>query len=107
MRTICIPIDDQGGVEPRWGKAPKVAIAKVDGGQVQAWEEFSVGWDVLHGQNGEGQHHARVAKFLMDHGVTEVAAQHMGHGMEHMLQSMHLELHLGVNGMAKTVVTQL
>lgn len=107
MRIVCIPIDDAGAVEPRWGKAPKVAIAKVEGGKIESWEEIPVGWDELHGQSGEGQHHARVAKFLIDHQVTDVAAQHMGHGMEHMLHSMHVDLHLGVNGMAKTVVAEL
>ena len=108
MRVICIPVDDQGRVEPRWGKAPEVAVAQVnDQGQIENWEVFAVGWDVLHDQNGEGQHHARIARFLMDHKVTDVAAGHMGPGMERMIQSMRLNLHLGAQGDARAVVERL
>ncbi len=108
MRTVCIPVDDSGQVEPRWGKAPKVAVAKLnDQGQIDTWEEFAVGWDVLHDENGEGQHHARIARFLMDHQVTDVAAEHMGPGMERMIQSMRLNLHLGVHGDARSAVEQV
>jgi predicted Fe-Mo cluster-binding NifX family protein len=108
MKVVCIPVDDQGQVEPRWGKAPKVAIVQLDdAGHIAQWEEFAVGWDALHDQNGEGQHHARIARFLMDHHVTDVVAEHMGPGMERMIQSMRLGIYLGAHGDARAVVEHL
>ncbi len=104
---VCIPVMENGQVEPRWGKAPRVALATVESQQVEKWEEVDVHWDTLHDQDGEGQHHARIARFLMDHHVTDVAASHMGPGMERMLGSMRLNTALGVEGDARQAVAKL
>lgn len=104
---ICIPVDETGQVEPRWGRAPRVALATIENHQITNWEEFDVHWDTLHDQDGEGRHHARIAKFLMDHHVSDVAASHMGPGMSRMLESMRLHTYLGVEGNARQVIEQL
>lgn len=106
-RIICIPVTLDGEVEPRWGKAPRVALATVENQTVTGWEEEDVHWDTLHDEGGEGKHHARIARFLMDHHVTDVAASHMGQGMDRMLGSMRLNVHLGVEGDAHAVVERL
>ncbi|MCL4494839.1 MAG: hypothetical protein M1294_08490 [Firmicutes bacterium] len=106
-RVVCIPVDAQGQVDARWGRAARVALATVDSHQITSWNEVDVHWDTLHDEDGEGRHHARVAKFLMDNQVTDVAANHMGPGMARMLESMRLRTHLGVDGNARDVVERL
>jgi predicted Fe-Mo cluster-binding NifX family protein len=104
---VCIPVMENGQVEPSWGRAPRVALATVENHAVEKWEEMDVHWDSLHDQDGEGQHHARIAKFLMEHHVTDVAASHMGPGMERMLGAMRLNTALGIEGNAHQVVENL
>lgn len=105
-RVVCVPVDPTGQVEPRWGRAPRVALARLDGGDVKTWEEHDVGWDALHEERAEGLHHAGVARFLQEHGVTDVVAHHMGPGMEHMLARMGLRVHLGAQGDARRAVRE-
>lgn len=45
---VCIPVSPDGSVDPRWGRAQRVAIAEVDGVSVTSWREFDVGWGSLH-----------------------------------------------------------
>ncbi len=106
-RVICIPVDVNGQVDSRWGRVARVALATVDENRITSWEEVDVHWDILHDQNGEGQHHARVAKFLLDNQVTDVACNHMGQGMVRMLESMRLRSHLGASGNARAVIEHL
>ena len=70
---VAIPVTEDGGVGRRWGKAERVAVAAVDDGAVTAWE---------------GSHHARVVRFLREHGVTHVVVDHMGAGMVRMMATM-------------------
>jgi predicted Fe-Mo cluster-binding NifX family protein len=65
------------------------------------WDEFEVGWDQTHDAADHGSHHARIARFLLDHDVEVVVAEHMGPGMQHMLGKMGLEVQLGKLGPAK------
>ncbi len=44
---MCIPVTKSGAVDPRWGRADRVAVADVSDGQVTSWEEFQVQWGVL------------------------------------------------------------
>lgn len=99
---VCVPIGAGGTVGPRWGKADRVAVADVTGGAITAWEEFDVGWDVLHDQGTEGSHHARVVKFLRDNQVEVVAAPHVGPGMVRMLDTMRIRLVTGAAGDARS-----
>ncbi len=99
--VVCVPVTVDGAVDHSWGRARRVAVAEVTGGGVASWEEFDVGWDVLHDSDGEGRHHARLARFLLDHQVEAVAAGHMGAPMEHMLGKMGLKVVLGASGDAR------
>ena len=59
--NFMIPVRDDGSVEPRFGRAPKVAVATVDdSGSITGWQTFDVQWDRLHDEGPEGSHHARI-----------------------------------------------
>jgi predicted Fe-Mo cluster-binding NifX family protein len=98
---ICVPVTAEGQVDPRWGRAARVAVADVRSGLVERWQEFDVAWDRLHDETTEGGHHARVARFLQDNHVEIVAAGHMGGEMARMLDRMGIGVHLGVDGDAR------
>lgn len=101
---VCVPVDHEGAVDPRWGRAAQVALATVEGDVVSEWHELSVTWDSLHDTGGEGAHHARVARFLREHHVEVVVADHMGEGMSRMLRTMGITAHLGAAGDARQAV---
>ncbi len=101
---VCVPVDADGAVDPRWGRAARVALATVEGDVVKEWSEVSVTWDSLHDTGGEGAHHARVARFLREHHVEAVVAHHMGAGMTRMLGTMGIAAHLGAAGDARLAV---
>ncbi len=102
MSTIvCVPVSPDGSIDPRWGRADRVAIAEVGDAGIEKWQEHEVGWGRLHDAGPEGQHHARVATFLREQGVRAVVAHHMGAGMEQMLARMEIAVHLGASGSAK------
>jgi predicted Fe-Mo cluster-binding NifX family protein len=101
---VCVPVDPDGSVDPRWGRAQRVAIATVVGGTIKSWQEFDVGWGTLHDAGPEGQHHARVARFLEEHGVQRVVAGHMGDGMRQMLAKMNIAVRVGATGPARQAV---
>jgi predicted Fe-Mo cluster-binding NifX family protein len=90
---VCVAVNKDGTVGPRWGRADRVAVASVTGSGIESWDEFDVGWDQLHDAGPEGQHHARVARFLQDHGVEAVVAYHVGLGMQQMLGKMGVAIH--------------
>lgn len=99
---VCVPITAEGEVDPRWGRAERLAVADVTDGEIRDWQEFTVGWGTLHDQGTEGAHHARVARFLRDNQVQAVAVQHVGPGMERMLASMSIRVVSGLGGDARS-----
>lgn len=99
--VVCVPVTVDGLIDPRWGRADRVAIAEVTGSEISNWQEFDVAWGTPHDVGTEGSHHARVARFLQDHVVEAVVANHMGPGMMHMLERMGLEVRLGAMGGAR------
>jgi predicted Fe-Mo cluster-binding NifX family protein len=101
---VCIPVTTEGQVDPRWGRAARVAVAEVQDGSLIAWEEFDVAWDRLHDETTEGGHHARVARFLQGNRVETVAAGHMGEPMVQMLERMGIAVRLDVAGNAREAV---
>lgn len=103
--VVAVPLDGTD-VGQRWGRAERVAVALVLDGDIAWWIENPVGWDVAHDEGGEGQHHARVARFLREHSVRVVAADHVGDGMARMLSSMDIQLVTGANGPARQAVLQ-
>lgn len=98
---VCLPVRQDGSLDPRWGRAERVAVAEVSANGIESWHEFEVGWDRLHDSGTEGGHHARVARFLREHAVEAVVANHMGPDMEHMLGKMEIEVRLGAAGRAR------
>lgn len=103
---ICIPVAGDGQVDPRWGRADLVAVADVDDGLIIGWTEHEVAWDSLHDAGSEGQHHARIARFLREHHADTVVAGHMGGGMLRMLRTMGLTVYLGAHGDAHQAVKE-
>lgn len=101
---VCVPVLPDGSIDPRWGRAQRVAVADVDAGAIRSWEEFDVGWGSAHDSGPEGQHHARIARFLTEHRVQRVVADHVGEGMRQMLASMKIDLRLGAAGPARRSV---
>lgn len=103
----CIAIAHGDQVGDGWGRAHDVAVADISpDGEVRSWEEYPVRWDELHGQGGEGAHHARIATFLMDHQVERVITGHMGAGMSHMLEKMKISTVVDVSGNARQIAAQ-
>jgi predicted Fe-Mo cluster-binding NifX family protein len=98
---VCVPITKEGLIDPRWGRADHVAITEVTGDGIASWQEFEVGWNALHDAGTEGSHHARVARFLKEHHVDAVLANHMGPPMVHMLERMGVKVLLGAMGNAR------
>lgn len=104
---VCIPVTLDGNIDPRWGRADWVAIADVQGGKIQKWLEVEVSWSRLHDEGTEGSHHARVVKFLREHGVEAVVVNHMGEGMTRMLKTMEIPVYLGASGDARAAVQEM
>lgn len=86
------------------GRASHAAVASVSNGRIVSWEEHEVGWDRLHDQGAEGAHHARIVRFLREHGVEVVVARGMGPGMQRTLGSMGVRSVIGVEGDAREAV---
>ncbi len=101
---VCIPVMPDGSVDPRWGRAERVAVATVGAAGIESWQEFDVGWGTLHDAGPEGQHHARVARFLQEQHVELIVANHMGQGMAQMLPKMGIAVRLGAAGPARDAV---
>jgi predicted Fe-Mo cluster-binding NifX family protein len=104
---ICVPITPDGAVDPRWGRAQRVAVADVVGGEVHDWQEFQVGWGILHDEGTEGAHHARVATFLRDNGIETVGVEHLGPGMHRMLETMGIRIVTDITGDARKAAAGL
>ncbi len=101
---VCVPITADGEVDPRWGRADRVAVADVTDGEIRGWQEFTVSWGTLHDTGTEGAHHARVARFLRDNQIQVIAAHHVGPGMQRMLDSMTIPVVTGLGGDARSAV---
>jgi len=99
--VVCVPVTMEGMIDPRWGRADRVAIAEVTDDGIAAWHEVDVGWSTLHDAGAEGSHHARVVRFLREHNVEAVVANHMGEPMVHTLERMGLKVWLGAIGDAR------
>lgn len=98
--VIAIPVTPDEQVDPRFGRAPDIAVAVVDDVRIAAWHVHHVSWDVLHDQSGGGQHHARVVRFIRDNAIQAVAAAGMGGGMAHTLGLLGTKIVIGVPAMS-------
>lgn len=101
---LCVPVTSDGQVDPRWGKADRVAVVDVIEGEIANWQEIETSWSRLHDEGTHGSHHARVVTFLRENQVEVVVANHMGDPMVRMLATMSLPVHLGAAGDARAAV---
>ncbi len=101
---VMTPVTPEGDTDPRFGRAPRVAVAKVVDGQIASWAEHQVNWDVLHDEGTHGAHHARVMTFLKEQGVDAVVSAEMGPGMARMLETAKIPVMLASPGDAKASV---
>lgn len=101
---VAVAVTDTGAVDPRWGRAERVAIAEVVGSSVASWVVHDVGWAGGHDESTEARHHASIARFLRTQQVQAVVAHHVGAGMARMLGTMGIDLHLGASGDARDAV---
>ena len=101
MRIIAINVaGDQVG--EGFGRAHTVVVAQIDGGAIQEWIPYDVGWDVAHDQAAShGAHHATIVRFLNDHDVDAVVSGHIGPPMAHTLEAMGVAAYVGVTGDAR------
>ena len=101
---VAIALSSDGTAGQGWGRAPRVAIARVQAGRIEAWKIHDVRWDELHDEGTEGGHHARIARFLKEQDVELVLAGHMGPPMAQMLARMDVAVRLGDDGDARAAV---
>ena len=85
------------------GRAHTMAVARVAGGAVTAWEEHEVNWDALHDAGPEGAHHGRIVRFMREHGVQAVVSGHMGPPMVNTMQKLGVTPMVGAAGPAREV----
>jgi predicted Fe-Mo cluster-binding NifX family protein len=101
---VCVPVTAEGSVDPRWGRAERIALAELSADAIANWQELDVGWGGLHDSGSEGSHHARIARFLREQCVEAVVADHMGQPMQQMLDKLGIKVRLGAGGDAKAAV---
>lgn len=101
---VAVPVTPEGQVDPRWGKADRVAVATVQDGEVQEWQVHQTNWHRLHDQGHHGTHHARVVRFLRDNRVEAVVIDHAGAPMLNTMEKMGLKIVLHAAGPARQAV---
>ncbi len=101
---LCVPVLPDGAVDSRFGRADRLAVARVEGHQIVDWQEYDELWSVRHDEGSSARHHARVARFLREHQVEGVVAHHVGDGMVRQLGVMKVALSLGASGDARQAV---
>lgn len=102
---VMTTLDAAGNVGGGLGRAARVAVARVEGGEIASWDEHEVAWDRLHDEGTEGSHHARIVTFLREHHVNVVVAKGIGEGMQRVLGNMGIRMALGVQGDAREAAT--
>lgn len=101
---IAIPIDADGNVDPRWGRARYVAIAETDPlHRLAGFSTHLVRWDELHDAGTHGAHHARIVRFLREQEADAVAAAHLGPGIARSIDKMGLVVLTGAAGDARSL----
>ena len=108
MSTIvCVPMNPDATVTPRLGQAPRVAVCRIDAGQVESWAEHPVEWDTTYGVDVLGVHHPRVIRFLRDNDVEVVVADQVCDSMQSVLDSLDIRLYTGLTGDAHAAVASV
>ena len=89
---VATPVTEDGRSAPAWGKAHWIGVAEVSDGHVSSWQVHEVAWDVSHDEGTHGSHHARIVRFLKEHGIEAVVVDHMGPGMVQVMATMRIPL---------------
>ena len=103
-RTVCIPVNADGTIHDRLGKAPVAVVCQVRDDAVVDWVQHDVHWDQTYGVDVMGVHHPRVIRFLQEHQVDTVVADNVCDGMMRVFDSLGITLYAGVTGDARTAV---
>lgn len=105
-KVVFVPVNADQSVCPHFGKAHYAATCRVVDGRIEDWQEHVVDWDTLH-DSGEGNHHARIVRFMRENGITHVIGGGMGEPMQNTLTKLGLELRLGIAGDAREAAAAL
>ena len=100
--TLAIVVTPDGNqIGGGLGKASHMAIATVEHGVITQWQVHHVEWDVLHDVGEHGSHHARIVRFMREHGVDRVVVAHAGPPMQNTLTKLGVALTLEAAGDAR------
>jgi len=102
--TVCVPLNADGTIHDRLGKARVVATCRVQGAKVSDWVEHTVRWDTTYGVDVLGVHHPRVIRFLKEHKVDVVVANNVCDIMKSTLPTLGIAVHSGHTGDARSAV---
>lgn len=90
---VATPCTAEGQSSAAWGKAHWVGVAEVDQTPaVVSWTIHEVAWDESHDAGTHGSHHARIVRFLKEQGIEAVVVDHMGEGMQRVMNTMGIPL---------------
>ena len=71
------------------GRAQTMAVATLNAAdEIAEWQEFPVGWDILHEQGSHGSLHAVIVGFMRDYDITAVVSGHMGPPMVNTMMKL-------------------
>lgn len=101
---VATPVTADGRSAPAWGKAHWVAVAEIVDGTITSWVVEEVAWDTAHDAGTHGSHHARIVRFLTDHGIGAVVVDHVGPPMARMLTTMGIPILPARHGDARASV---
>ncbi len=106
--VVCVPVTQDGQVGDTWERTHDVVIARVDNatGRVDQWDEFPIRWDERPDSGGREQQHARIARFLTEHGVEQVICGYISDSVLHMLQRMDIGVVADIHGNAQEAASR-
>lgn len=107
LGVVAIPVGADGTIDRAWGRAERVAIVTTNAGSIREWQEHHVGWGAARQEGREGEHHARIARFLLDHRVNTILCHHMGPGMTTMVDRMDILCISGQAGSARHALAEV
>lgn len=99
-------VSPRGTVTGGLGRAQDLAVAEVRDGVVAQWAEHHVGWGDLHGTGPEGTHHARIVRFVREHGIECVVTSGLGEGMRTTMAKLGVAVRTDLAGDAREAAVE-
>ena len=99
---VGVTTSPEGTVGGGLGRAQTMAVADVRDGEVTDWVEHDVRWGDLHGTGPEGTHHARIVRFVREHGIECVVTSGLGEGMRVTMGKLGVVVRTDLRGDART-----